>query len=52
MKTTISAQNLTMGVRGVGGSIDVAVITRREGVAIIQRKELVGEMGYDVGRKG
>lgn len=52
MKTTISAQNLTMGVRGVGGSIDVAVITRRKGVEIIQRKELVGEVGYDVGRKG
>lgn len=45
MKTTISAQNLTIGVRGVGGSIDVAVITRREGIQIIQQKKLVGEGG-------
>lgn len=47
MKTTMSAQNLTIGVRGVGGSIDVAVITRRAGLEIIQQKQLVGETGYD-----
>ncbi len=43
IKTTATAQNLSIGVRGVGGAIDVAVITQRDGLAIIQRKELVAE---------
>lgn len=43
IKTTTTAQNLSIGIRGVGGAIDVAVITQREGLRIIQRKELVAE---------
>lgn len=43
IRTTVTAQNLSIAVRGVGGAIDVAVITRREGLRIIQQKELVGE---------
>lgn len=43
IKTTTAAQNLSIGIRGVGGAVDVAVITPREGLEIIQRKELVGE---------
>jgi hypothetical protein len=43
VKTTITAQRLSIGIRGVGGSIDVAVITRREGLRVIQQKELVAE---------
>ena len=43
IKTTTVAQALSMGVRGVGGAIDVAVITRREGLQIIQKKILTGE---------
>lgn len=43
MKTTMSAQSLSIGLRGVGGTIDVAVITRREGLRIIQQKQLAGE---------
>lgn len=31
IRTTIEGQRLTVGLRGVGGPIDVAVITRREG---------------------
>jgi len=45
IRTTATAQNLTIGIRGVGGAIDVAVITQREGLTIIQRKELAGEKG-------
>jgi hypothetical protein len=45
IRTTTTAQNLSIGIRGVGGAIDVAVITKREGLTIIQRKELVGESG-------
>jgi hypothetical protein len=41
--TTVSAQKLSLGIRGVGGSIDVAVITRREELRFIQQKELIGE---------
>jgi hypothetical protein len=45
VRTTITAQRLTVGIRGCGGPIDVATITRREGLRFIQRKEIVGERG-------
>jgi hypothetical protein len=45
IRTTTTAQNLSIGIRGVGGAIDVAVITKREGLRIIQRKGLAGEKG-------
>ena len=45
VRTTISAQKLTVGIRGCGGPIDVATITRREGLRFVQRKEIVGEFG-------
>ena len=41
--TTVAAQKLSIGIRGVGGVIDVAVITRREALQFIQRKELLAE---------
>jgi len=43
IRTTIIAQKLTIGIRGCGGPIDVAIITRREGLKFIQRKEIIGE---------
>jgi hypothetical protein len=43
IRTTISAQRLTLGLRGVGGPIDVATITRQEGLRFIQRKQIQGE---------
>jgi hypothetical protein len=45
IRTTITAQTLTVGVRGVGGPIDVATITRQEGLQFIQRKRVTGEPG-------
>ena len=51
IRTTTTAQNLSIGIRGVGGAIDVAVITKREGLAIIQRKELSGEKGRPIQRE-
>lgn len=39
--TTVAAQQLSVGIRGVGGVIEVAVITRREPLRFIQRKELI-----------
>ena len=43
IRTTIAAQRLTLGLRDCGGPIDVATITRREGLQFVQRKQLVGE---------
>lgn len=43
IRTTIDAQRLSVVLRGVGGPIEVATITRREGFRYIQRKDIVGE---------
>lgn len=43
MRSTIDTQRLTVGVRGCGGSIDVAVITRAEGARFVQRKQIRAE---------
>jgi hypothetical protein len=43
IRTTIEAQKLTVGIRGVGGPIDVATITRTDGFSWVQRKQLQGE---------
>ena len=44
IRTTITAQNFAIAVRGVGGSIEVAAITRTEGLRWIQKKDLHGEV--------
>ncbi|MFX1476044.1 MAG: hypothetical protein ACFFCO_11295 [Promethearchaeota archaeon] len=43
IRTTMVAQRLAIGVRGVGGPIDVAVVTRTEGLGYIQQKVIHGE---------
>jgi 20S proteasome alpha/beta subunit len=43
LRTTIWAQKLTVGVRGVGGAVDVAIITRQEGFQFVQRKKITAE---------
>lgn len=43
IRTTITIQNWTIGVRGVGGAIDLATITRTEGFTAIQQKSILGE---------
>jgi len=40
IQTTIIGQSLSIGIRGVGGPIDVAVITKSEGLKYIQKKSL------------
>jgi len=40
IRTTIAAQSLTIGNRGVGGPIDVATITRSRGLEFIKRKQI------------
>ena len=47
VRTTITAQNLAVGVRGVGGTIEVATISRTDGLQWVQKKELHGEVPYD-----
>lgn len=43
IRTTMTAQRLAVGVRGVGGPIDVAIITRTKGLWYVQQKEIHGE---------
>ena len=43
IRTTIAGQELTVGVRGCGGHIDVATVSRREGLRCVQRKTIRGE---------
>ncbi len=43
VRATVALQSWQTGIRGVGGAIDVATITRQEGFRYIQRKEIVGE---------
>jgi len=44
IRTTIIGQKLTIGLRGCGGPIDVATITRRDGLRYIQKKAVFGEV--------
>jgi hypothetical protein len=43
IRTTMDAQKLSIGIRGVGGDIDVAIIKRNQDLQFIQRKEEHGE---------
>jgi len=43
IRSTIIMQHWVVGVRGVGGAIDIAVITRTEGFLDIQKKKITGE---------
>ena len=43
IRTTITAQALSIGIRGVGGFIDVATITRMGALQPVQRKKVHGE---------
>lgn len=45
IRTTIAVHQLTVTVRGVGGPIDVATITRQNGLEFVQRKRVSGEPG-------
>ena len=46
IRTTMIAQRLAIGVRGVGGPIDVAIITRTKGLQYVQQKKIHGEKEY------
>ena len=43
VRTTITLQKWVVDIRGVGGAIDVATITRNEPFRYIQQKEITGE---------
>ena len=43
IRTTMEIQNWILGVRGVGGAIDVAIITRTAGFNPVQQKTIVGQ---------
>jgi hypothetical protein len=48
IRTTITAQSLTIGTHGVGGPIDVATVTRSRGLEFIQRKRIRVDNRYEV----
>jgi hypothetical protein len=41
LRTTIDTQALTVGLRGCGGEIDIATITRNKGLTFIRKKEII-----------
>lgn len=43
LRTTIDAQRLTLGIRGCGGAIEVATLTRTAGFQSVQQKTIRGE---------
>jgi len=43
IKTTATLQRWTTGARGVGGAIDVATITRTDGIRAVQEKQILGD---------
>ncbi len=43
IRTTIAMQTFMVGVRGVGGAIDVATITRTEGFRAIRQKKIIAQ---------
>ncbi len=44
VRATITLQKWTVDIRGVGGAVDVATITRIKGFEYIQQKAIVGEV--------
>jgi hypothetical protein len=45
VRTTMKIQTWTVDIRGVGGAIDVATITKTEGFSAVQVKQVIGETG-------
>jgi len=43
IKTTMDIQSKMVGIRGVGGAIDLATITRTDGFRPVQQKEISGQ---------
>jgi hypothetical protein len=48
IKTTMGLQAWLTSIRGVGGVIDIATVTRAEGFKPIQQKEIRGDMYYNL----
>jgi hypothetical protein len=44
LRATITLQKWIVDIRGVGGAIDVATITRTDGFKYVQQKKIIGEM--------
>jgi hypothetical protein len=45
VRTTAELQRFVTDIRGVGGAIDVAVITKIDGFCYVQSKSIRGERG-------
>ena len=51
IRTTMDAQKLSIGIRGVGGDIDIAIIKRNQNLQFIQRKQEHGELEKENSRR-
>jgi len=49
LRTTITMQKWVVGIRGVGGAIDLATITQSGGFTAIQQKKIIGETATNKG---
>lgn len=49
IRATITMQNFGITVRGVGGMVEIATITRTAGLQYVQRKKIHGEAADNVG---
>lgn len=47
IRTTIEMQTWMIGIRGVGGAIDVATITRTDGFKSVQQKNIRGQKTFE-----
>lgn len=44
IRTTMDVQRFSVGIRGVGGAIDIAIVKRNQNLQFIQQKQLHGEL--------
>jgi hypothetical protein len=51
IRTTMNAQRISVGIRGVGGAIDIAIIKRNQELQFIQRKQEHGELESEDSRR-
>jgi len=51
VRATITLQKWQIGIRGVGGAIDVATITQTDGFRSVQQKQIRGELAAPGGNQ-
>lgn len=52
VRATVSLQNLGVTIRGVGGVVEIAIITRTRGLRFVQKKRIHGENADEIEYNG